>query len=112
MLISPVTEKEVKKILFYMYPDKSLGPDVITPGFYQKYWKIVGQDVVDIVQSFFDTCTINPHVILTNVALVPKKKKSTIVFVPGRLMTDNIMVVHELMHFMQKKLRENKLGRH
>lgn len=34
MLLSPVTEIEVKQALFHMNPDKSPGPDGMTPGFY------------------------------------------------------------------------------
>lgn len=36
-LLRPVQEEEVKFALFQMNPDKALGPDGITPGFFQKY---------------------------------------------------------------------------
>uniref|UniRef100_A0A803QB91 Zinc knuckle CX2CX4HX4C domain-containing protein n=1 Tax=Cannabis sativa TaxID=3483 RepID=A0A803QB91_CANSA len=43
-LLQHVTPEEVKKAMFQMHPEKSLGPDGMTPGFYQKYWDVVGSD--------------------------------------------------------------------
>lgn len=36
-LLKPISEEEVKKALFQMHPDKSPGPDGMSPAFYQKY---------------------------------------------------------------------------
>lgn len=141
MLLSPVEAKEVKEALFHMHPDKSPGPDGITPGFYQKFWKVVGQDVVAVVQRFFENGRVDDQLIQTNIALIPKKKHPQFMtdirpislcnvvyriiskvlanrlkriidsvisdtqstFIPGRLITDNIMIAHELIHFMKRK---------
>lgn len=43
--MKPVEQQEVKNALFHMHPDKSPGPDGMSPGFYQKYWSIVGSDI-------------------------------------------------------------------
>lgn len=51
MLLAPVEAAEVRKALFQMHPDKSSGPDGFNPGFYQKYWDVVGNDVVKLVQN-------------------------------------------------------------
>uniref|UniRef100_A0A803NWD5 Reverse transcriptase domain-containing protein n=1 Tax=Cannabis sativa TaxID=3483 RepID=A0A803NWD5_CANSA len=53
-LCQPITDEEVKKVLFQMHPDKSLGLDEMTPAFYQKCWNIVGGDVINCVRKFFD----------------------------------------------------------
>ena len=50
MLMSPVSVDEVKAAVFSMYPEKSPGPDGMNPIFYQKYWSIVGGDVVHLCQ--------------------------------------------------------------
>lgn len=47
-----LAEKEVKAALFHMHPDKSPGPDGISPGFFQKCWNIIKRDIVDIVRRF------------------------------------------------------------
>ncbi|KAM6558835.1 uncharacterized protein LOC133033269 [Cannabis sativa] len=52
-LLLPISEEEVRSALFQMHPDKSPGPDGMTPAFYQKHWSIVGQDVVHFVPEFF-----------------------------------------------------------
>lgn len=54
-MLGAIEEKEVKQALFHMHPDKSPGPDELSPGFYQKYWKIVKVDLVLTVQKFFQT---------------------------------------------------------
>lgn len=74
MLLCPITVEEVRKALFHMHPDKSPGPDGMSLEFYQKYWKIVGKDVVAVVKDFFDIGVFNQHLVHTNIPLVPKKR--------------------------------------
>lgn len=140
-LISPVEEKEVKEALFHMHPDKSPGPAGITPGFYQKFWKIVKNDVIQVVRQFFEEGRINEQLVNTNIALIPKKKQPQAMtdirpislcnviykviskvlanrlkklidqiisdeqsaFIPGRLITDNVMIAHELVYYLERK---------
>lgn len=73
-LLSPFLEEEVKTALFQMNPDKAPGPDGMTPAFFQRHWKIVGTNVVKLVQDFFMTGTLNPDLNATNIVLIPKKK--------------------------------------
>lgn len=42
-----------------MHPDKSPGPDGMTPAFFQKNWSIVGADVVALVSEFFVEGTLS-----------------------------------------------------
>ena len=50
-LTQPHSEEEVKVALFSMHPSKSQGLDGISPFFFQKYWHIVGHDVMLTVLS-------------------------------------------------------------
>lgn len=52
ILLKEITDGEVKHALFQMHPDKSPGPDGMTPAFFQKHWNIVGKDVVTMVKEF------------------------------------------------------------
>lgn len=141
MLLEAVTEKEVKAALFSMHPDKSPGPDGMSPGFYQKCWSIVKGDVISIVQKFFTSGCLDEQLQQTNIALIPKKTTPEVMqdirpislcnvlykviskvlanrlkgvidsyiseaqnaFIPGRLITDNIMIAFEIMHYMKRK---------
>ncbi|XP_042939410.1 uncharacterized protein LOC122274438 [Carya illinoinensis] len=69
------TQEEVKRALDEMHPTKAPGPDGMAPLFYKNFWSVVGQDVTDAVLSF----------------------------VPGRLITDNVLVAYEVIHFLRMK---------
>ncbi|XP_060965763.1 uncharacterized protein LOC133034618 [Cannabis sativa] len=146
-LTRPVLEEEVKTAVFQMHPDKSPGPDGMTPTFYQRCWHIVKQDVVGVVQRFFATGAFDEACSDANVVLIPKKKgpetmkdlrpialcnvlykivtkvmtnrmkpfmdsivaDSQSAFIPNRLISDNIMVSFEVLHYLKRK-RQGKTG--
>ena len=71
MLLEEFTQEEVKKALFQMNPTKTPGPDGMNPLFFQKYWHIVGTDVVlDYINSRKFLQSIN----FIHITLIPKKK--------------------------------------
>uniref|UniRef100_A0A803NPV8 Reverse transcriptase domain-containing protein n=1 Tax=Cannabis sativa TaxID=3483 RepID=A0A803NPV8_CANSA len=147
IMIEPIADDEVRKALFQMHPDKSPRPDGMTPGFFQKYWNVVGLDVITQVKEFFDTCYFSPVLNETNIVLIPKKKQpesmgdlrpislcnvaykiiakvlanrlkvvlpfviseTQSAFIQGRLISDNIMVAFEVMHYLKRK-RLGKTG--
>ena len=78
-LLQPITVEEVKWALFQMNPDKAPGPDGMTPGFYQKYWNIVGEDIVKMVRDFFSSGVLKEELNYTNIVLIPKKKCPVVV---------------------------------
>lgn len=140
-LLKPIQDKEVKDAPFQMNPDKAPGPDGMTPGFFQKFWNIVGADLIRIVRNFFETGQMAPGLNETNIVLIPKKKNLTDMgdlspialcnvsykivskvlanrmkpmldkvvspnqsaFIPGRLISDNIMVSFEVLHYLKRK---------
>lgn len=78
-LMKPVEEEEVKRALFQMNPDKAPGPAGMTPTFFQKNWKIVGKDIVNMVRMFFTNGFLNEDLNLTNIVLIPKKKSPSVI---------------------------------
>lgn len=53
-LIVEIMKKEVKDAVFSMHPDKASGPDSFNPGFYQAFWEVVQDDVVNFYRMFMD----------------------------------------------------------
>ncbi|KAL6342463.1 hypothetical protein AAG906_011153 [Vitis piasezkii] len=49
----------VKDALFAMHPDKSPGDDGFSPGFYQRHWEIVGEDVVNACIGWLNDGIVN-----------------------------------------------------
>uniref|UniRef100_A0A803QRP6 Reverse transcriptase domain-containing protein n=1 Tax=Cannabis sativa TaxID=3483 RepID=A0A803QRP6_CANSA len=147
MLMEPIAEDEVRRALFQMHPDKSPGPDGMTPGFFQKYWDVARHDVIAQVKDFFESGYFPPVLNETNIVLIPKKKQPETMsdlrpislcnvaykiiakvlanrlkgvlpcvisetqsaFIQGRLISDNIMIAFEIMHYLKRK-RMGKTG--
>ena len=78
MLLQPYTPDEIRSALFQMHPLKSPGPDGMSLFFFQKYWNIVGPDVIEAVLSVLHSSHYLRKMNFTHIVLIPKKKKSTI----------------------------------
>ncbi|XP_019150373.1 PREDICTED: uncharacterized protein LOC109147192 [Ipomoea nil] len=132
---------EVRDALFAMFSDKAPGPDGINPGFYQKFWDVVGTDVTGFVLESLNTGSLPVGLNESNIVLIPKTQSPELVtdlcpialsnvvykvvakvianrmkpllgdiisvsqsaFIPGRLITDNILVAAEVGHFLNRK---------
>ena len=74
VLSSEFTIEEIKVGLFQMGPTKAPGPDSMNALFYQKFWHIVGDDVVSVVSNFINNGNMLPEINHTNIVLIPKVK--------------------------------------
>lgn len=73
MLTGEVSMEMIRKFLFGMAADKSLGPDGFSSEFFRATWTITGGDFVQAVQSFFDKGFLPKEINSTILALIPKK---------------------------------------
>lgn len=71
-LLTPVSEEEIKCVVFSMGALKAPGPDGINGLFFHKNWETIKQDVVQAVQQFFATGIILLEVNEKVVTLTPK----------------------------------------
>ncbi|KAI5342265.1 hypothetical protein L3X38_010140 [Prunus dulcis] len=71
-LLAPVSNEEIRIIVFQMGALKSPGPDGFSGIFYQKYWSIVGNDVCRLVNNFFSNAMSMGTLNRTEIALIPK----------------------------------------
>ena len=76
-LIAEYTRAEVERAMNQMEPLKAPGPDELPPLFFQKYWRVVGDDVVATVLSCLQSGAIPPSINYTFITLIPKVKSPT-----------------------------------
>ncbi|XP_075080475.1 uncharacterized protein LOC107786790 [Nicotiana tabacum] len=74
-LNSNPTREEIKHAVFGLNGDTAGGPDGFTGLFYQSCWEIIGEDIVQMVLSFFCGQQLPKSVTHTNLVLLPKKKE-------------------------------------
>jgi hypothetical protein len=51
-LQAPFLEDEVKAVVFSRYPEGAPGPDGLPFLFFQKFWGVVREDIMNIVRAF------------------------------------------------------------
>lgn len=51
-LTAPITDNEIKDVVFSINPEKAPGPDGMTSLFYQRFWNLIGKDVIRMVRDF------------------------------------------------------------
>lgn len=77
MLLRQFNVEDVKIALFQMGPTKAPGPDGMNALFFQKFWHIVGPDVIQVALGFFATGRLLSNLNSTNIMLIPKVKTPT-----------------------------------
>lgn len=73
-LMGVFTAHEVEVALKQMAPLKSPGPNGMPTIFYQNYWSLVGNDVIDAILTYLNTGTIPPSLGHSLITVIPKVK--------------------------------------
>jgi len=74
ILSSDFTTDEIKVALFQMGPKKALGLDGMNALFYQKFWHVVGDNIVSAMLDYLNSSVMHPDINHTNIVLIPKVK--------------------------------------
>lgn len=74
VLMEEISPEEVKYAVDAMYQEKASGLDGLNPAFFQMYWNIVGQDVIEFCRKYMRTGVLPSGVNQTLVCLIPKVK--------------------------------------
>ena len=74
MLTAEFKAEEVQSALNQMHPTKTPGPDGMSPIFYQKYWDIIGNSIIDYVLNTFKLVVMSSGLNDTYICLIPKVK--------------------------------------
>ena len=71
-LISTFTRDEVEAALKQMHPTKAPGPNGMSTIFFQKYWDVVGNDIMCMVLNVLNSNMLITDINRTNITLIPK----------------------------------------
>ncbi|WVZ88301.1 hypothetical protein U9M48_034837, partial [Paspalum notatum var. saurae] len=72
-LIAALSKEEILNILKSMRGNAALGSDGLNVVFYRAAWSWIGDDVYDLVKSFYLTKHLPQGIKKTNIVLIPKK---------------------------------------
>ncbi|KAM6569197.1 hypothetical protein CsatB_017182 [Cannabis sativa] len=112
-LLQPVTPEEIKQAVFQMHPDKASGPDDLPPDINDTILVLIPKN------KNFSTmgdlrpialCNVSYKIIAKFLANIMRSMIDQIIsptqsaFIPGRLISDNIMVAFEIMHYLKRKI--------
>nr|KYP48093.1 Transposon TX1 uncharacterized [Cajanus cajan] len=121
-LLNPFSLEEFRVALFSMHGDKSPGPDGLNPGFYKRFWYLLGPEIYHASNQWLEQGSFPPQLNDTNIVLIPKIDHPTFyvvvsqllflnksAFVKDKSILDNVLVAMETLHHMKCKTK-GKVG--
>ncbi|KAL6205195.1 hypothetical protein ACLB2K_022457 [Fragaria x ananassa] len=78
-MVQEISKEEVWDALKLMNPSKAPRLDGFAPCFYQQFWEVVGDDVVDVARIFLGSRDFVQKMNCTHVTLIPKVKTPEVV---------------------------------
>jgi hypothetical protein len=139
------SSQEIQEAISNLKANSAPGPDGLTALFYQKYWDIIGPDIVNYILDILNNEGSISDINHTYISLIPKIPSPTkpeefrpislcnvilkiitktmanrikqilphivhdnqSAFLPGRLITDNSLIVFETLNYIKKPRKKN-----
>ncbi|KAL0346958.1 UNVERIFIED_CONTAM: hypothetical protein Scaly_1711800 [Sesamum calycinum] len=110
-----LTLEEVREAVFSIDLDSVAGPDGFGAIFFHTCWEIISDNVFSAVTEFFRGVEMPKGFTATTISLIPKTSSPTCWseyrpislcnsgFVPGRLLSDNVLLAQELVHSLESR---------
>lgn len=73
-LMAPLTIQELRKFVFSLPSDKSLGLDAYTTLFFQASWNFIGWELLDVIEEARKSKAMLKYFNTTNIIIIPKIK--------------------------------------
>ena len=105
-LISTFTRDEVEATLKQMHPTKTPGPDGMSAIFFQKYWDVVGNDIMRMVLNVLNSNMSIVDINRTNITLIPKINS------PSKLSDFRPISLCNVVYKLVSKVIANRLKKH
>ncbi|XP_059663437.1 uncharacterized protein LOC132309102 [Cornus florida] len=67
-----ISKEEIKRVVMHFHPDKAPDLDGFPARFYQHFWRVIGQDVINAVSHFVTKSTLPQGINSTFLTLIPK----------------------------------------
>ena len=71
-LVAPFSKEEFTKAIKQMHPEKSPGSDGLNPGFYQRFWPFIGDQIFSTASQWLSTGAFPLGLNNTLIVLIPK----------------------------------------
>ena len=71
-LVAPFSKEEFTKAIKQMHLEKSPGPDGLNPGFYQRFWPLIGDQIFSVASQWILTGAFPLGLNNTLIVLIPK----------------------------------------
>ncbi|KAL9242128.1 hypothetical protein vseg_016160 [Gypsophila vaccaria] len=76
ILMQPVTADEIYQVVMSIPDGKAPGPDGYSSKFFKASWPIIGPDITQAIQDFFETGKLLQQINSTIITLIPKKVRA------------------------------------
>lgn len=98
-LTRALSTSEIKADVFAIHPEKAQWPGGMTTLFYQKFWHIIGSQVLSMVQEFMTFRMIDPSLNEVNICLIPKSERRSTMkeFRPITLCNVSYMIISKVL---------------